>query len=65
MSAHPSLLTVLIADTRGLLRQALDALRGEQHIIHAGVIGKRNGDEAGVLAAWAEAIPYVTRCVVC
>jgi hypothetical protein len=40
----------LIADTHGLLRpEAVAALEGCQHIIHAGDIGSRTGDPRGVL----------------
>lgn len=48
----------LIADTHGLLRPtACDALKDCAHIIHAGDIGKRNGDAAGVLASLAGMAP--------
>ena len=43
----------LISDTHGLLRpEALDALRGSDHIVHAGDIG-----DAGILAALAALAP--------
>lgn len=48
----------LIADTHGLLRpEALTALQGCAHIVHAGDIGRRNGDAAGVLDALAAIAP--------
>jgi len=48
----------LIADTHGLLRPAaLTALDGCDHLIHAGDIGKRNGDHAGVLETLARIAP--------
>jgi putative phosphoesterase len=48
----------LIADTHGLLRpSALEALAGADHIVHAGDIGKHNGDSAGVLGALAQLAP--------
>jgi putative phosphoesterase len=51
----------LIADTHGLLRpQALAALAGSDHIIHAGDIGKRNGDAASVLDTLARIAPLTT-----
>jgi putative phosphoesterase len=47
----------LISDTHGLLRtQAVTALRGCGHIIHAGDIG-RHGDPSGILEALAEIAP--------
>ena len=52
------LLIGLIADTHGLMRpQALGALRGSAHIVHAGDIGKRDGDAAGVLETLARIAP--------
>jgi putative phosphoesterase len=48
----------LIADTHGLLRpQALEALRGCAHIIHAGDICSRGGQHAGILLALARIAP--------
>lgn len=48
----------LVSDTHGLVRpQALAALAGCDHLVHAGDIGKRNGDEAGVLAAFGALAP--------
>jgi putative phosphoesterase len=48
----------LIADTHGLLRaEALAALAGVDRILHAGDIGKRNGDHAGVLDTLAAIAP--------
>jgi putative phosphoesterase len=48
----------LISDTHGLLRpQAAEALRGCAHIVHAGDIGKRGGDPAGILDALARIAP--------
>jgi putative phosphoesterase len=48
----------LISDTHGLLRpEALAALRGSTHIIHAGDIGTRAGKPADVLDALAGIAP--------
>lgn len=48
----------LIADTHGLLRpEAVAALEGCQHIIHAGDIGSRSGDPRGVLETLARIAP--------
>jgi putative phosphoesterase len=48
----------LIADTHGLLRpEAVAALRGCAHIIHAGDIGSRSGEARGVLDALARMAP--------
>jgi putative phosphoesterase len=48
----------LIADTHGLLRpEAVAALEGCGHIVHAGDIGTRTGDAAGVLDALARMAP--------
>jgi putative phosphoesterase len=48
----------LIADTHGLLRpEAVVALEGCAHIVHAGDIGTRTGDSAGVLVALARMAP--------
>ncbi len=48
----------LISDTHGLLRpEALAALDGSEHIIHAGDIGSRTGKPAGVLDALAAIAP--------
>lgn len=48
----------LIADTHGLLRpQALEALQGCARIIHAGDIGGRGGQHAGILEALARIAP--------
>lgn len=48
----------LISDTHGLLRaEAVAALRGCARIIHAGDIGKRNGDHAGILYSLARLAP--------
>jgi putative phosphoesterase len=47
----------LISDTHGLLRpQAVEALRGCAHIIHAGDVGKR-GDQANILDELARIAP--------
>ena len=54
----PRLLIGLIADTHGLVRPtAIEALCGCAHIVHAGDIGKRNGDPAGVLDALERIAP--------
>ena len=48
----------LIADTHGLLRpEALAALEGCAHIVHAGDIGSRSGESRGVLDALARVAP--------
>ena len=48
----------LIADTHGLLRpEAVAALEGCAHIVHAGDIGSRTGDPCGVLDALARMAP--------
>jgi putative phosphoesterase len=48
----------LIADTHGLLRpEAVAALVGASHIVHAGDIGTRRGAPAGVLDALARMAP--------
>ena len=48
----------LIADTHGLLRpEALAALAGCAHIVHAGDIGSRSGESRGVLDALARVAP--------
>ncbi|MCA1979498.1 MAG: metallophosphatase family protein [Thiobacillus sp.] len=48
----------LISDTHGLLRpEALAALAGCDHIIHAGDIGSRSGKSNGVLEALAALAP--------
>jgi putative phosphoesterase len=48
----------LIADTHGLLRpEAVAALEGCEHIIHAGDIGSRTGDPRGVLDTLARIAP--------
>jgi hypothetical protein len=48
----------LIADTHGLLRpEAVAALEGAAHIVHAGDIGSRTGEPAGVLDALARIAP--------
>lgn len=48
----------LIADTHGLLRpEAVAALQGCVHIIHAGDIGSRNGEPRGVLDVLARIAP--------
>jgi putative phosphoesterase len=48
----------LIADTHGLLRpEAVAALEGCTHIVHAGDIGSRTGEPRGVLDALAHIAP--------
>jgi putative phosphoesterase len=48
----------LIADTHGLLRpEAVAALQGCTHIIHAGDIGSRSGEPRGVLDTLAQIAP--------
>jgi len=48
----------LIADTHGLLRpEAIAALQGCAHIVHAGDIGSRSGEPRGVLDALAHIAP--------
>lgn len=48
----------LIADTHGLLRpEAVAALAGCAHIIHAGDIGSRSGEPRGVLDTLARVAP--------
>ena len=48
----------LIADTHGLLRpEAVAALEGCAHIVHAGDIGSRTGEPRGVLDALARVAP--------
>lgn len=48
----------LIADTHGLVRpEALAALEGCAHIVHAGDIGSRNGESRGVLDALSRIAP--------
>jgi len=48
----------LIADTHGLLRpEAVAALQGCTHIVHAGDIGSRTGEPRGVLDALARIAP--------
>ena len=48
----------LIADTHGLLRpEAIAALEGCAHIVHAGDIGSRTGEPRGVLDALAAIAP--------
>ncbi len=48
----------LIADTHGLLRpEAVAALQGCAHIIHAGDIGSRSGEPRGILDALARIAP--------
>ncbi|MEW6119083.1 MAG: metallophosphoesterase family protein [Pseudomonadota bacterium] len=48
----------LISDTHGLLRpEALAALAGSDHLIHAGDIGSRSGRHNGVLDALAAIAP--------
>jgi len=70
----PCTLLGLIADTHGLLRpEAVAALQGCAHIVHAGDIGSRSGDPLDALARmapltvvrgnndradWATTIPY-------
>jgi putative phosphoesterase len=54
----PRMLLGLIADTHGLLRpEAVAALEGCAHIVHAGDIGARSGDPRGVLDALARMAP--------
>jgi putative phosphoesterase len=54
----PRTLVGLISDTHGLLRpEAVGALEGCAHIVHAGDIGTRSGDPAGVLDALARIAP--------
>ena len=54
----PRTLVGLIADTHGLLRpEAVAALQGCAHIVHAGDIGTRTGDPAGVLDGLARMAP--------
>lgn len=48
----------LIADTHGLLRpEAVDALAGCAHIVHAGDIGSRTGEPRAVLETLARIAP--------
>jgi hypothetical protein len=48
----------LIADTHGLLRpEAIAALQGCAHIVHAGDIGSRTGEVRGVLDGLARIAP--------
>ncbi|MDO9465740.1 MAG: metallophosphoesterase family protein [Thiobacillus sp.] len=48
----------LIADTHGLLRpEAVAALQGCVHIVHAGDIGSRTGEPRGVLDTLAQIAP--------
>lgn len=48
----------LIADTHGLLRpEAVAALQGCAHIVHAGDIGSRTGEPRGVLDTLARIAP--------
>jgi predicted phosphodiesterase len=48
----------LIADTHGLLRpEAVAALAGAAHIVHAGDIGSRTDEPRGVLDALARIAP--------
>jgi hypothetical protein len=48
----------LISDTHGLLRpEAVAALQGCAHIIHAGDIGSRSGKPRGILEALARIAP--------
>jgi putative phosphoesterase len=48
----------LISDTHGLLRpEAVAALEGCAHIVHAGDIGSRSGEQRGVLDALARIAP--------
>jgi putative phosphoesterase len=48
----------LIADTHGLLRpEAVAALQGCAHIVHAGDIGSRSGEPRGVLDTLAQIAP--------
>jgi len=54
----PRTLIGLIADTHGLLRpEAIAALQGCEHIVHAGDIGSRTGEPRGVLDALAHIAP--------
>jgi len=54
----PRTLVGLIADTHGLLRpEAVAALEGCAHIVHAGDIGSRTGEPRGVLDALARIAP--------
>lgn len=74
MTASPTFTVGLISDTHGLLRpEALDALAGSDHIVHAGDIGRpeilaeleliapviavRGNNDFG---PWAEALPLRT-----
>ncbi len=57
-AAPPSPWIGLIADTHGLLRpEALAALRGCAHLIHAGDIGGRDGSHADILETLAGIAP--------
>ncbi len=54
----PCTLIGLIADTHGLLRpEAIAALEGCAHIVHAGDIGSRTGEPRGVLDALSRIAP--------
>ncbi len=54
----PRALVGLIADTHGLLRpEAVAALQGCAHIVHAGDIGSRSGEPRGVLDTLAGLAP--------
>ena len=54
----PRTLIGLIADTHGLLRpEAVTALEGCAHIVHAGDIGSRTGEHRGVLDALTRIAP--------
>ncbi len=54
----PRTLVGLIADTHGLLRpEAVAALKGCAHIVHAGDIGSRTGEPRDVLDALARMAP--------
>jgi len=54
----PRRLIGLIADTHGLLRpEAVAALEGCAHIVHAGDIGSRTGEPRGVLDGLARLAP--------
>ena len=54
----PRALVGLIADTHGLLRpEAVAALQGCAHIVHAGDIGARTGEPRGVLDTLARMAP--------
>jgi putative phosphoesterase len=54
----PRTLVGLIADTHGLLRpEAVAALEGCAHIVHAGDIGSRTGEPRGVLDELARIAP--------